>query len=130
LLIIGLLSLLTFWIVRQGDDFAGGIFLFLTIAIAGATGALFLILRVLKFLKSPTNFLYNYFATLNLSLAFFHVLVISLKELSFNQVILISLNLLLGLTMLFDIYRKRRFHGKPPLTKSAAAQLSFKSQLW
>jgi len=39
--------------------------------------------------------------TLNLSLAFFHVLVISLKELSFNQVILISLNLLLGLTMLF-----------------------------
>jgi hypothetical protein len=108
LLIISFLSWLAYWIVRSGDDFAGSIIVLLTIAVALGVAVLLLILRVVKYLKNPGNFLYNYIATLNLFLVIVQLLVVPWNQFTIYHVLLTSSNFLLGFTIYFDIYRWRK----------------------
>jgi hypothetical protein len=74
--------------------------------VAVGVGAVLLVLRLSKILKHPRHFLYNYFGTLNLALALYHLGGIVLDE-KFYLVKLPLINFVVGIAILYDIYKER-----------------------
>ena len=107
LAIIGILTLLAYFIVRQGGDLSASMIVFLTLIAGVGVGASLLLLRLTNVIKHPNSLFYNYFGTLNITLALVQVTVLLISQQPYNQLLLIFLNLTIGLAILIDIYRNK-----------------------
>ena len=102
-LIFASLSGLVF-IIPWDSDFAGlGIFL-ITELVGLFMAGLLILLRVMNAGVKKTGLLYNYFGTLNLLLGLI-LLISSLKTAGWGRPVLTSLNLIVGIGIIVDIYR-------------------------
>lgn len=105
--IIALLTGIAHLIVLEADDFAAVTICFGTFAFALLAAVIFLILRLLKFIKETTNFFYNYIGTLNTCLSFLLLIgsLIDAGIFTTPVIIVMLINFILGFSILIDIYK-------------------------
>ena len=82
----------------------------MTLVFALLSGAICLLLRVLRVIRDNTNFLYNYIGTLNICLGLFLLIVslIDTHSVTRQTIIIMLTNLVIGFFILIDIYLKRQ----------------------
>jgi len=109
LIVIAFLSFMTYAINKRGDDFNANIIILLTEIVGLTMTGLLVILRLFKYIRHKTNFLYNYFGTLNIWIAiFFLISGIVDTRFTLKSVIMLLIHCILGTIIMFDIYKGRK----------------------
>ncbi len=101
---------LILFIVDWDTDFGAAGLTFATEIIAIGVGLFFILLKIFKVVVSKTNFIYSYFGVLNLILGLlaFSIMVFN-KSFAIGPIFLPVVELLLGIFILTDIFRRDKF---------------------
>ena len=89
------------------DELALALLIYSTLFFGLSTGLIASMIRIVGFIKDPSNFLYNFIGVLNTCLGLFGIFLVLTNQLDEPWVLLFMFSLIMGIIMMIDVFTGR-----------------------